>query len=241
MGAIAFSAAAHLWIILAFAFAKVETPPREPEPMFIELVEPLLLAQAPTPSPEPPSPSVSPPTPEKAAPAEPPPPRALARPAKLPPPPEVQTIAAGEGPAADGLHEVNDGDLASATTAGSGTPGGGACDMVGHLQTRLRRDRTVQTIMAEANRGKAIRVWNGRWVRYPGQEGAGLAAVREAIMWEVAFAPEACKQRPVQGMVLLSLNDDPGAARVVLGAGTWRWSDLLFARGEFSDGASLRR
>jgi hypothetical protein len=30
--------------------------------------------------------------------------------------------------------------------------------------------------------------------------------------------------------VLLSLNDGPGAARVALGSGEWRWSDLLFSR-----------
>jgi hypothetical protein len=53
--------------------------------------------------------------------------------------------------------------------------------------------------------------------------------VREVIMWEVAFAPEACRKEPVQGMVLLSLTDGPGAARLALGAGRWRWTDLLHA------------
>ena len=74
-------------------------------------------------------------------------------------------------------------------------------------------------------------VWNGGWVRNGEQEGHGLAAVREAIMWEVGFAPEACRREPVRGLVLISMNDQPGSARLVVGSGQWRWSDLLFTRG----------
>jgi hypothetical protein len=46
-------------------------------------------------------------------------------------------------------------------------------------------------------------------------------------MLEVAFAPRACRTQPVRGLVLLSTADAPGAGRVVLGAGAWRWNDLL--------------
>ena len=224
--------------------AYVDPLPPEPAPMVVELIElpkpePLSPAPAPTPAPPQPTPAAKP-TPEPPKPAKAPPKHQVARKAKTPPP-NVETIAANDGPSGDGDNEISDGALASAATAGSGAgSAGGQCDMVGHLQARLRRDRQVQSAMAVANRGRAIRVWNGRWVRHPGQEGAGLAAVREAIMWEVAFAPDACKQRPVSGMVLISLNDAPGAARVVLGSGQWRWSDLLFARGELSSGESLR-
>ena len=59
-------------------------------------------------------------------------------------------------------------------------------------------------------------------VSYPG--------VRQAIVMEVAFAPEACRAEPMSGLVLIAMNDAPGAARLVLGAGQWRWSDLLAAR-----------
>ena len=76
--------------------------------------------------------------------------------------------------------------------------------------------------------GKAIMLWNGDWVRSGGQDGKGLSAVREAVMWEVAFAPEACRNRPVHGLVLLSLAD--GATRFAIGSGDWRWSDLLGVR-----------
>jgi hypothetical protein len=73
-------------------------------------------------------------------------------------------------------------------------------------------------------------VWNGEWVQHGLEEGKGLASVRQAIAVEVAFAPRPCRAQPMQGLVLLSLNDAPGSPRLVLGAGAWRWSDLLFAR-----------
>jgi hypothetical protein len=78
--------------------------------------------------------------------------------------------------------------------------------------------------------GKAIMVWNGDWVRSPGEDGKGLAAVREAIIWEIAFAPEACRAQPVHGLILLSMNSGGGGARLAVGAGEWRWSDLLRSR-----------
>ena len=52
-----------------------------------------------------------------------------------------------------------------------------------------------------------------------------LAAVREAIMWEVGFAPEACRSQRMHGLVVVSLAD--GRTRFAIGGGEWRWSDLL--------------
>jgi hypothetical protein len=94
----------------------------------------------------------------------------------------------------------------------------------------------VQAVVAEAGGGegasrKALLVWNGAWVRSHGQDGNGLAALREAIMWEVAFAPGVCRAEAMHGLVLISLSDAPGSARLVVGAGQWRWSDLLGVRG----------
>ena len=53
-------------------------------------------------------------------------------------------------------------------------------------------------------------------------------AVRQAIMWEIAFAPEACRNQRMHGLVLLSLAD--GSTRFAVGSGDWRWSDLLGLR-----------
>jgi hypothetical protein len=117
--------------------------------------------------------------------------------------------------------------LAGAVTVGEGGGGGGGtCDMARAVQQALRRDPMVREAVEEAHRaGKAIMVWNGDWVRNGDQDGKGLSAVREAIMWEVGFAPAACRNVPMHGLVLLSLAD--GGTRFAVGTGNWRWSDLL--------------
>src|SRR5665213_4089403 len=101
--------------------------------------------------------------------------------------------------------------------------------MVRRLQAALRRDARIQAAVAEAHRGSgsapAVLVWNGDWIRSGLEDGKGLAGVRQAIMVEVAFAPAACRAEPMHGLVLISLNDGPGAARLALGSGAWRWSD----------------
>jgi hypothetical protein len=48
------------------------------------------------------------------------------------------------------------------------------------------------------------------------------------MMWEIAFAPEACRSQAMHGLVLISSG---GSARLAVGSGEWRWSDLLRPRG----------
>jgi hypothetical protein len=122
---------------------------------------------------------------------------------------------------------LSDSQLAGAATVGEGGGGGGGtCDMARAVQQALRRDPMVRGSVEDAHRsGKAIMLWNGDWVRSGGQDGKGLSAVREAVTWEVAFAPEACRNTRMHGLVLLSLAD--GGTRFAVGAGDWRWSDLL--------------
>jgi hypothetical protein len=120
---------------------------------------------------------------------------------------------------------LSEAETASASTAESG--GGGGCNMTRWLQERLRKDPLVHQAISDAHAPRPILIWNGDWVRHGEQEGAGLAAVREAIMWEVGFAPVACRAEPVHGYVLISLND---GSRLAMGAGDWRWTDLLSAR-----------
>lgn len=244
-------------LMLAALFSIQPDPPTVfgPDPMVVTLVPPppppVEISDEPVPKPEesasaapakapPDKATAAAPNPEKLkpVPAKPPP----RRPPKLPPPPDVAPLPTGEAAITQEMVEVSDGALIGATTAGSGAgsgsgagagSGNGAgadCNMIRRLQNALRRDGRVQSAVARAHRGKALMVWNGSWVRYPGEEGAGLASVREAIMWEVGFAPEACRREPVRGLVVLSLGDHPGAGRLVLGHGYWRWTDLLHAR-----------
>jgi hypothetical protein len=139
-------------------------------------------------------------------------------------------VAASAPDTSDLLSEVQ---LAGAASAGEGGNGGG-CNMARLVQQALRRDPLVHAAVQDAHRlGNAIMLWNGDWVRSGEQDGKGLSAVREAIMWEVAFAPEICRNQRVQGLVLLSLAD--GSTRFAIGAGDWRWSDLLGLRGILLD------
>ncbi len=156
--------------------------------------------------------------------AEPPKHHSLVRRAAAKAPVDAPTAGKDPKPPQTGV-ELSASDLAGAASADSGG-GGGSCDLARQVQGALRKDSLVQAAVA-ASGGKAIRVWNGDWVQSSGEDGKGLAAVREAITWEIAFAPESCRTRPVHGIILLSMNTGPGAARLAVGAGEWRWSDLL--------------
>jgi len=110
-----------------------------------------------------------------------------------------------------------------------GGGGGGECDTAKLVQRALRRDPLVRTAVIGANRlGKSVMLWNGDWVRSGEEEGKGLSAVREAIIWDLAFAPEACRHKREHGLILLSLAD--GTTRFAIGTSDWRWSDLLGLR-----------
>ena len=148
----------------------------------------------------------------------------LARRAAVRAPPEAVDSGKDKATPQPGV-ELSSAELAGAANADSGG-GGGQCDLARQVQGALRKDPLVQSAVA-GQTGKAIRVWNGDWVKSGGEDGKGLAAVREAIIWEIAFAPESCRTRPEHGLILLSMNSGPGAARLAVGAGEWRWSDLL--------------
>jgi hypothetical protein len=233
------SVAVHALIPLAFlATAPEPDPPAEAEPIIVTLAPPL-----PPPEP-PPAPSEAPtnssaaatPTPAK-TPAK-SPPKVKVRPAKAVA--EVAPLIATPDPEPPPLPRLGEAQLAGAVTAGSGGGGGGAgaggsgagsCDMVRRLQAALRADPDVRAAVARADADAASRgailVWNGDWLRSPGQSGKGLAGVRQAITMEVAFAPESCRQAPMRGLVLLTLGDGPGSGRLVIGTPQWRWTDLL--------------
>jgi hypothetical protein len=244
------STAAHGLVLLAFLNTRPEPPPVvEPPPMVVQLVEPAPPIPAQTP-PEPspaPSPSPAPPTPEP-KPAKAAAPKSPAKPAPVPPrrktapAPNADALPAGEGGEGVSGFELSEGQIAGAARAGAGQ-GGGSCDMLRWLQSQLRKDRRVQAAMAQARSGKPVVVWHGgEWIRHGGEEGEGLASVREIVMWEIAFAPDECRRQPVSGLVLISLSDSPGAARIVMGADRrWAWSDMLHSPRAVTTGRVLRR
>jgi hypothetical protein len=150
------------------------------------------------------------------------------------PEPQVQPStgpveASEEAPPPDNSDVLSDADIAGAVSAdndgGGGGGGIGGCNTARALQQALQRNPLVHRAVMDADRsGKAVMLWNGDWVRSGAQDGKGLSGVREAILWELAFAPEACRNIRVQGLVLLSLAD---GTRFAIGSTDWRWSDLL--------------
>lgn len=131
---------------------------------------------------------------------------------------------AAQAPSSTASTFLTDAQLAGAVQAGQGS-GGGGCDMAAAVQQVLRRDSLARRAVDDARlQGRAILLWDGDWVRAGGQAGKGLSAVREAVLWEVGFAPQACRNAQMHGLVLLSLND---GTRFAIGAANWRWSDLL--------------
>ncbi len=214
-----FGVVSHLAILGVLATVGIAPPPivPEPEPMTVVLYE-----EPPPPLP----PAEAPVAAEKPAAAKPAERKATARKVIPNPPTNVKPLLVAQGPTSEWLGNAQ---LAGASSVGSGS-GGGSCNIAARLQNALRRDSRVQTAVAQAPRpggSRAMIVWNGDWVRSSGQEGKGLATVRQAMIWEIAFAPEACRNETVRGLVVLSLNETPGAARLAVGSGTWRWSDLL--------------
>ena len=227
-GGAAVSAAAHAGLVAAVLMAGVGGQRMfNVDPVQVNLVT----WKRPVPT-KVPTPSPSPDVPKHAVHDTPPVQKSIARRARAPTIDDLLPVDPAEKTAAvQSSGELTDADLAGASTAGSGSGGGGECNMARRLQDALRRDHLVQAAVAEATGpGKAIMVWNGDWVQSHSEDGKGLAAVREAIVWEIAFAPAACRAQPMHGLMLISLNDGSERARLAVGHGDWRWSDLLALR-----------
>lgn len=236
----------HLGLLALMVAGSPVQRPRDPEPETPPFVT-VMVAPKPPPK-RPDRPAGSPPrATASATPPRPAPPAKVATPPRprIPratPPPRVEQLAAS--PAAPEPNLVlGESDLSGATVAGTGggtggsggSGSGGGCDMVRRLQDALRGDPEVTAAVTLSHRalgpgGKAILIWNGEWLRNPGQAGKGLAGVRQAIAMEVAFAPEACRAQAMRGLVVISFTDRPDAPRLALGAREWRWTELLSAR-----------
>ena len=233
------SVGAHVAAVAVLMVAHVTPPAPEPPSVMVTLVDP------PPPPPPPPPPHEAPKSPVK-APAKPPSPekpkdkaksapRSPLRVTKTPPPKNVPTFVASRDPAPSPVIGLGDSELMGAATAGSGAGGGGGgagCDMVRLLQEGLRKNPRARAALMRAHAatvgaGRAPLVWNGDWLQSRNQAGKGLAGVRQAIALEVAFAPAECRNQRMTGLAVLTLEDGVDGARIALGKGSWRWSDLL--------------
>jgi hypothetical protein len=211
----AFAVGVHLIVLAALFWPHARPSPAKPP------LSSILVSVAEVPTPEPPGP----PNADVA-------PGARDIVVRLTPPHLAPVSESADAPVPDNSDLLSESQLAGAASAGEegAGGGGGGCDMARAVQRALRRDSLVRTAVEGASRlGKATMLWNGDWVRSGSQDGKGLSAVRQAIMWEVAFSPEACRNQRMHGLLVLSLAD--GGTRFAIGSGDWRWSDLLGVRG----------
>lgn len=226
------SIVAHVAVLAVLLWLQVNAPSPEPNPVAVMVS---VLETAAPEAPDPPADDsaasglpVEAPSEEVAV--------AEIAPDPTPPPEPVAALEPGTGTVATSAPELSDflsdAQIAGAATAegegpGDGAGGGGAggCNTAHLLQAALQRDAMVRRVVATSGRaGKAVMLWNGDWVRSGEQAGKGLSGVRQAITWELAFAPEICRNKSMRGLVLLSLAD---GTRFAIGTDAWRWSDLL--------------
>ena len=126
--------------------------------------------------------------------------------------------APSQPPSAVSLSQVSD----SSTT----------CQMTQQVEAHLQVDPTVdpalQAIPRQARSvANAIMLWDGAWI-VPGsqRETTARTALRTAILAAVAEAPEDCRTQTVLGPRLIAVPGVTGSTLLVLGSGTWRWTDL---------------
>jgi hypothetical protein len=222
IGVAAFSIAGHLAVGLTL-LAAVATPKQayDPQPVTVALVDLPALTPAPLP-PQLAHTADASTAPTKTEPA----PTAHVQARLAPPTPTIEAILrADKAQVSNADPGLSEAALAGAATADSGD-GGGGCNMARRLEDDLKRDQLVQTAVASFS-GKAMMVWDGDWVWIDGEDGKGLTAVRQAMMWDIAFAPKPCRAQTMHGLVVINANPAHGAARLVVGGATWRWSDLL--------------
>src|SRR5579864_5642712 len=146
LGVATASVAGHVVVGLALfaAWAKPAPPVYDPQPITVALVN------LPPPAPADPAP----PTPAKTAPATAEAHPAIARATAVPT--RAASRVAATGQASAPVPSLSDAALAGAATSGSGGEGG--CNMARRIEDDLRRDRLVQTAVADFT-GRAVMVW----------------------------------------------------------------------------------
>lgn len=109
---------------------------------------------------------------------------------------------------------------------------GQPCQLGAWLQVALQADPQVQAALSLIPRparsvANAVMLWDGAWVDAPRGASAGVGAVRLALITGIRSAPATCQTQMIRGAELLTLTDGPETTVLAVGAGQWRWIDLL--------------
>lgn len=140
-------------------------------------------------------------------------------------PPELEQASLGQR---DPAHDPVALSVAAAATAASGQ----ACALTGWLQAALQADPQVQAALPLIPRparsvANALMLWDGGWVPAPERAMAGVAAIRTALISGIRAAPAACQTQTIRGAELMTLTSGSDTTVLAVGAGEWRWADLV--------------
>ena len=75
----------------------------------------------------------------------------------------------------------------------------------------------------------AVLLWNGQWLATGQEAGAVpvMPALRRIVEQVVTEASPECRATPTNGPQFLAIPEQDRTTTLVIGSGTWRWSDLL--------------
>lgn len=109
---------------------------------------------------------------------------------------------------------------------------GQACQLTSWLQAALEKDPQVQGALALIPRptrsvANAVMIWDGGWVTPPHAASGGVGVLRMALLSGIKSAPAACQAQPIRGAELMTLTNGADTTVLAIGAGEWRWSDLV--------------
>jgi len=150
-------------------------------------------------------------------------------PAESIPPPSLEPqadLAAAEAPAPPEAEAA-----APAEPQAGGAETAGSCAVsdavLAALQTEASRRALQRIPRPRRSAANALMLWDGGWIRTGALADASVARpIRSAIVEAVRTAGRSCADAPVTGPVLLIVPEEAGAVVLVVGSGTWRWSDI---------------
>ena len=127
-------------------------------------------------------------------------------------------------------------DPVALSVAAAAAASGQACQLTSWLQTALQNDPQVQTALSLIPRpaksvANAVMIWDGGWVDAPRGASVGVGAVRMALLSGIRSAPAACQTQTIRGPELMTLANGADTTVLAVGAGQWRWIDLVATAG----------
>lgn len=121
--------------------------------------------------------------------------------------------------------------VALAANAATGAPGD-SCKLGAWLQEAMQENDGIAKALHQVPRqtrsvANAVMLWNGQWVEPVPAAAAGVTSLQRAILAGIQSAPPQCLRQPVNGPLLIAIQEEDEIVLLAIGSGQWRWADLL--------------